>query len=145
MFLRILSTLAFVIAVLGIGMLAMNRGLFSPSPVVIVLQVAAVLLMLWARVTLGRRSFHVAADPTEGGLVTGGPYRFVRHPIYTAVILFTVAGAAPHLTVINLLLALLVVAGMVTRMLCEESFLQAHFPEYAAYAARTARIIPWLF
>jgi protein-S-isoprenylcysteine O-methyltransferase Ste14 len=34
-----------------------------------------------ARVTFGGRSFHVGANPTEGGLVTKGPYRFVRHPI----------------------------------------------------------------
>jgi protein-S-isoprenylcysteine O-methyltransferase Ste14 len=41
-----------------------------------------------ARVTFGRRSFHAAANPTAGGLVTTGPYRLIRHPIYTAACLF---------------------------------------------------------
>ena len=56
----------------------------------------AFLLILWARVTFGRRSFHVVANPTEGGLVTSGPYRYIRHPIYAAICLFTWVGVAAH-------------------------------------------------
>src|SRR6266516_2249539 len=75
-----------------------SPALFSTSAIVIALQIAAVLLFLWARITFGRRSFHLAANPTEGGLVTTGPYRHIRHPIYTALCLFTGAGAAAHLS-----------------------------------------------
>jgi protein-S-isoprenylcysteine O-methyltransferase Ste14 len=64
------------------------RKVFSGSPYVIAAQSAALLLFLWARVTFGRRSFHLMANPTEGGLVTTGPYRYIRHPIYTAMCLF---------------------------------------------------------
>jgi protein-S-isoprenylcysteine O-methyltransferase Ste14 len=60
-------------------------NLFSSSPVVIAIQVGAGLLLVWARLAFGRRSFHLAANPTEGGLVTDGPYRYIRHPIYAAV------------------------------------------------------------
>jgi protein-S-isoprenylcysteine O-methyltransferase Ste14 len=49
------------------------------------LQVLALLLFLWARITFGRRSYHVVADPTAGGLVTDGPYRFIRQ-IFSLVI-----------------------------------------------------------
>ena len=78
-----------------LGLLAM-RNLFSSSPLVISVQVVAFLLFLWARITFGRRSYHVVADPTEGGLVMGGPYRYIRHPIYAAMCLFTLAGVAGH-------------------------------------------------
>jgi len=44
--------------------------------------------MLWARLTFGGRSFHAGANPTAGGVVTTGPYRFVRHPIYAAILYF---------------------------------------------------------
>ena len=50
--------------------------------------------MLWARLTFGWRSFHAGARPTEGGIVTRGPYHWVRHPIYLAILLFTWAGVA---------------------------------------------------
>src|SRR6266581_8515484 len=74
-----------------LGLLA-TRTLFSSSPLVISVQVLALVLFLWAPVTFGRRSYHVVADPTEGGLVTGGPYRYIRNPIYAAMCLFALAG-----------------------------------------------------
>jgi Phospholipid methyltransferase len=89
----ILDYFALIVGILG---LFWTHSLFSSSLVVIVCQALAVLLGIWARLSFGRRSFHVAANPTAGGLVTTGPYRFIRHPIYTAVCLFTMAGALAH-------------------------------------------------
>src|SRR5437868_6822662 len=78
-----------------IGLMVM-RTILSPSPIVVCAQAGAVLLFLWARLTLRWRSFHVMANPTEGGLVTWGPYRYIRHPIYTAFLVFVAAGIAAH-------------------------------------------------
>src|SRR5258705_4346462 len=94
--LKTLSIIGYAGMISGLlGLLAM-RTLFSSSPLVISLQVLALLLFLWARVTFGRRSYHVVADPTAGGLVTDGPYRYIRHPICAAFCLFTSAGVAAH-------------------------------------------------
>ena len=94
--LKILSIIGYFGMAGGLVGLLATQNLFSSSPLVISLQVVAILLFLWARLTFGRRSFHVVADPTEGGLVTGGPYRYIRHPIYAAICLFTLAGVAGH-------------------------------------------------
>jgi protein-S-isoprenylcysteine O-methyltransferase Ste14 len=101
--------------------------------------------MIWARFTFGRRSFHAAANPTAGGLVTTGPYRFIRHPIYTGVCLFVTAGAAAHVSLNSVLFCGLIWATSITRMLCEERLLQGMYPEYAKYAAATPRMIPFVF
>ena len=68
--LKILSIFGYVGMIGGLLGLLVTQHLFSSSALVISLQVAAVLLLVWARVIFGRRSFHVVADPTEGGLVT---------------------------------------------------------------------------
>ena len=68
--LKILSIFGYVGMIGGLLGLLVAQHLFSSSALVISLQVVAVLLLVWARVTFGRRSFHVVADPTEGGLVT---------------------------------------------------------------------------
>lgn len=86
------SVIATVALVLCVVALLERRELFARHPVGIALQVAAAALMLWARLTFGTRSFHAAANPTAGGLVTTGPYRFWRHPIYAAILLFLWAG-----------------------------------------------------
>jgi protein-S-isoprenylcysteine O-methyltransferase Ste14 len=143
--LKILSIIGYFGMMGGLlGLLAM-RNLFSLSPLNISLQVAALLLFLWARVTFGRRSFHVVADPTEGGLVTGGPYRYIRHPIYAAMCLFALAGVAGHLSWSAGWCGGLVLACAVIRISCEETLVAARYPEYAQYAATTSRMIPYIY
>src|SRR5204862_7429710 len=94
--LEALSISGYIAMIGGVFGLLATRTLVSSSPLVISLQALALLLFLWARITFGRRSYHVVADPTEGGLVTRGPYRYIRHPIYAAIWLFTSAGASAH-------------------------------------------------
>jgi protein-S-isoprenylcysteine O-methyltransferase Ste14 len=107
-------------------------------------QVVAALLMLWARLTFGLRSWHGTADPTAGGLITKGPYRFLRHPIYAAIAFFVGAGVASHASVVTVAMAVLAFGAIAVRIGTEERLLIERYPEYAAYAARTKRIIPFV-
>jgi protein-S-isoprenylcysteine O-methyltransferase Ste14 len=142
---RIASLVGFLLMVAGLLGLLATHALFTLSPVVIALQAAAAILMIWARLTFGARSFHATADPTEGGLVTSGPYRFIRHPIYTAVCLFAFAGVLAHVSLMGAALAFLCLAGALTRMFVEERILLRRYPEYAPYAAKTKRMVPFIF
>jgi len=105
----------------------------------------AALLMIWARVTFGMRSFHGTANPPAGGLVTTGPYRFIRHPIYSAILLFFWAGIAAHASPATLGLGVLVTVFTAVRMGAEEKLLVTMYPEYAAYARNTRRVVPLVF
>lgn len=140
-----LSVSGYLFMVLGLFLLYFNHGLFSFSPVVIVLQTAAILLMIWARVTFKARSFHLSAAPTEGGLVTTGPYKYIRHPIYAAVLLFVWSAVAGNWTVGNILLGCVVFAGSFIRIVCEEFLIRQRYPEYQLYAEKTKRLIPYVF
>jgi protein-S-isoprenylcysteine O-methyltransferase Ste14 len=140
--LSIVGLAAMVIGLLG---LMMTNGLWSGSALVIAVQVAAVLLMIWARVTFGRRSFHAAANPTPGGLVNTGPYHYIRHPIYTAILVFCWIGVIANWSLFHVLLALLLLAGAAVRMACEETILKAELSGYRQYAETTKRIIPYIY
>jgi len=129
----------------GLLWLLYLRSLFSVSPIVIGLQFVAVCLFFWARITFGRRSFHVGANPTEGGLVRSGPYRYIRHPIYTALCLFTGAGVAAHLSWKSGLALALIFGFALVRIFCEETLVTQKYPEYRDYAARSWRMIPGVF
>ena len=137
--------LAFAAMIVGIAGLYRAGALFASHPAVIAIQVAAFLLMIAARVTFGRRSFHAAANPTAGGLVTTGPYAYIRHPIYAAAIYFTWAGALDHFSWRVLAYAEVITAGAFTRMHIEEYLLVRKYPEYRPYKARVRRIVPFVY
>jgi protein-S-isoprenylcysteine O-methyltransferase Ste14 len=141
---RWLSTLIFVVLLVAIGGLVATESLLGHGPVTAGLQVAAIFLMVWARLTFGMRSFHYAANPTAGGLVTAGPYRFVRHPIYAAILLFVWTGVAANWSLIAAALGLVVTAMLFLRMIFEEGLVRERYPEYADYARRTRRVIPYV-
>jgi len=100
--------------------------------------------MLWARLTFGRRSFHASATPTEGGLVTTGPYKFLRHPIYAAILYFVWTGVVSHLSMLSCVLGIIVTLGLIIRMLAEERLVAEKYPDFTEYAARTKRVIPFI-
>jgi protein-S-isoprenylcysteine O-methyltransferase Ste14 len=129
----------------AMGGLLLTHSLLSPSPVVIAVQCAAFGLMLWARATFGRRSLHASADPTAGGLVTTGPYHFIRHPIYTAACLFGWAGIVANWSLVAAMLGVLLFVGAVGRMLCEERLVTEMYPAYRDYAKVTKRMLPYAF
>jgi len=141
---RLSSVLAFGVMVGGLAILIQQDAIFARRPLTIAIQVAAALLMLYARATFGRRSFHAAASPTEGGLVTSGPYAVLRHPIYAAVLYFTWAAVADHPWLLVVGGGLLITAGAIARMLMEERMLAATYPEYRGYMRRTRRVVPYV-
>jgi protein-S-isoprenylcysteine O-methyltransferase Ste14 len=139
--LSLLGLLAMIAAVVALYPM---HALLGRGPIGIAAQVLAIALTLWARLTFGLRSFHAAANPTEGGLVTTGPYRFIRHPIYAAALLFIGTGVVSNASPIGFALFVVAAVGVALRITAEERMVVARYPEYAQYAARVKRLIPFV-
>jgi protein-S-isoprenylcysteine O-methyltransferase Ste14 len=133
----------FILAIVVVGLFVENSILAS-GYIASIVQIMAVLLMIWARITFGRRSFHAAANPTEGGLVTTGPYAYIRHPIYASILYFLWAAILSHLSFTNSILGVIGTIGVCIRIYAEEHLIICQYPEYIDYAARTKRVIPFL-
>lgn len=131
--------------VIGLCGLFFSDALFARRPLSIAVQVAAFTLMVTARITFGRRSFHAAANPTQGGLVTTGPYAYLRHPIYAAILYFIWAGALDHFSWRVLAWAETITAGAFTRMHIEEYLLVRKYPEYREYKRRAKKFVPFVY
>jgi protein-S-isoprenylcysteine O-methyltransferase Ste14 len=139
-----LSFLALAGLLACIFSLALNGSLFGTGPVTIGVQILAATLLIWARITFGMRSFHAGANPTSGGIVTSGPYKFIRHPIYAAIVYFLWAGIAAHLSPVTVTIGLIATAMNFVRIVAEEKLLVRTYPEYGDYSRTTARILPYL-
>lgn len=142
---KIGSLLGFGIAVLGLLFLVLNNYVISKNPIIIIIQLFSFCLMIWARITFKSRSFNLTANPTEGGLVTNGPYRWLRHPIYAAIVYFSWACLVAFPKTDVLVAVLFINIGLFTRMLLEEKELNKAYPEYAEYSKRAKRLIPFIF
>jgi protein-S-isoprenylcysteine O-methyltransferase Ste14 len=143
--LNVFSGIAFLVAVMGLAFLIYDHHLFASHPLLIATQVGSALLMVWARLTFGRRSFHATASATEGGIVTSGPFKYWRHPIYASIIYFAWAGQLESPSTASLIAALVLSSALGIRMLSEERALNATYPEYAAYSRKVKRVIPFVF
>jgi protein-S-isoprenylcysteine O-methyltransferase Ste14 len=142
---KVLSLCGYLVAVTAaLGLFAIHH-LLAHNPILLAAQAFAVFLMLWARVTFGIRSFHPIANTTKGGLITTGPYRYWRHPIYASIIYFVWAGQVEMPTTLSIALAVMVTIGLVARMVIEEQFLVTAYPEYSEYKRHAKCLIPFIY
>ncbi|MGB8251784.1 MAG: isoprenylcysteine carboxylmethyltransferase family protein [Anaerolineaceae bacterium] len=113
----------------------------------LILIMAAVALRIWTRTHIrGLYSGHVEVLSTHR-LVQSGPYRTIRHPGYTGLVLMATGLAVGYSSLIGLLaVPLLIFPGLAYRMMIEERLLREKFgEEYIAYQRRTKRLFPFLW
>lgn len=109
-----------------------------------VLAAACVLLGLWTLAHNRIGNFNVRPTPKAGGrLITSGPYQWVRHPMYSAVLLGAAALAWASQPWAWLAWAALGVV-LWRKSSLEEGWLAKRHPDYTAYRRRSRRFIPWL-
>ena len=105
---------------------------------------AGIALAVWARVHLGRNWGMPTTQKAEPELVTSGPYRFVRHPIYSGI-LTAALGTALANNLIGLIIVGVLGAYFYYSASVEEKNLTATFPTaYPAYRDRTRMLIPFV-
>lgn len=139
--------LVLVIVTLRSPILATRMEIHSPvaKGVGLALWVAGMALAVWARVYIGRNWGTPMSQKDDPELVTSGPYRHVRHPIYTGLIL-SLAGTAVAISLYWLVVVVLAGAYFVYSAHTEELFMTEQFPDaYPAYKRSTKMLIPFVF
>jgi len=136
-----------VVVLVRVGVLR-GRGL-STDPwragVGLVLFASGLAFAIWARVNIGRNWGAPMTRKDEPELVTSGPYRLVRHPIYSGILLAAV-GTAVALSWWWLVAVALVGGFFVYSATVEERYLTQQFPDtYPAYKCSTRMLIPFIF
>ncbi len=106
----------------------------------------SVALGLWTLFHNRPGNFNIRPEPkTSGRLVTGGPYRYLRNPMYSAVLLFAAAEVVAYRDMWKIACWFALALVLLAKAMLEERGLRALFPGYAAYAKRVRRFIPGVF
>ena len=109
-----------------------------------VLFACGIALAVWARLHLGRNWGMPTTQRVEPELVISGPYRFVRHPIYSGL-LTAMAGTALVDSLIGLIVVAVLVAYFYYCGIVEERNLTDTFPTaYPEYKSRTKMLVPFV-
>lgn len=129
-----------------VGVILITGPLLPRSIPFALLLLVSVLLGLWAVLSMGLGRFRISPFlHPSGRFHRRGPYRFVRHPMYLALLMAMFASVAGDFSPVRVCVWLLLLAVLVLKLRMEERLLAARHPDYAPYAAATRRLLPFIY
>jgi protein-S-isoprenylcysteine O-methyltransferase Ste14 len=101
---------------------------------------------LWAIMTIRIGNFNITPDVKQNGqLVQSGPYQFIRHPMYFAVLLVTLALVCSQFSLLRLGIWIVLLVDLIVKMAFEEQLLAAHYTNYTHYQQQTYQLLPFIY
>ncbi len=120
--------------------------LFVDNISLLIVQLAAVLLGIWAVLIMRIGNFNIVPIPVKNGVfISNGPYSIIRHPMYSSLFLFVIPELAGDFSYLRLGAFLALIITLLLKLNYEEKQLMLKFEEYTNYKKRTKRIIPFVY
>ncbi len=129
------------LAVIGVLLSQVTRALLQPLPLCGL--VTSFALLGWAVASMGPRKVRVRPEPSaKQTLCERGPYRWIRHPMYSATLLMMLMIAVSHPSWIAITAWLMLLTILWIKLRHEERLFETAIPAYRDYRLRTKRLIP---
>lgn len=140
------SILLTLIQFLSIGYLLLALPVFTKNVFTLGIQLFGVFLGIWAIIVMSKSKLNITPVPLEGSsLINSGPYRIVRHPMYTSLLLFLTPIVFYYSTKMGFLVYGIFLVNLILKLTYEEQLLQQTFNRYEDYRQDTWRLIPWIY
>jgi protein-S-isoprenylcysteine O-methyltransferase Ste14 len=105
----------------------------------------SVILLTWSVIAIRTGNFNIHPTPViNGQLTTRGPYRLIRHPMYSSVLLASVTLIAEQFSLLRLGCGIILLADLLIKLKYEEKLLLLQYPDYESYCRLTKRLIPFI-
>lgn len=131
---------------LSLGIIVFSGPLIPGDPLLLGLELAGVFLGLWAIWIMQIGNFNITPDVIRNGrMVAEGPYKYIRHPMYAAVLLVSLAMILDFPGILRIASWILLLIDLLLKMDYEEKLLRNHYEGYARYQQQTRRIIPFIY
>ncbi len=125
----------------------LTGSIWAHSPLGLAIEGLGIGLGVWAIVVMKWSQLSVFPEPrSDGKLLKTGPYRILRHPMYTAVLLVCGSLAFDRLDEAGFAVYALLVFNQLMKLRFEEKLLLKHYGEgYATYMEETYAILPYIY
>jgi len=142
-----MKSFAFVIIQFScIAYFALTGNFILFEPLYFVIQTIGALTILWAIFTMKPTQWMIFPEPKMlGNLIVSGPYRWVRHPMYSGLLIMTAAIVLYRCEWPPLLVFIGFLINQIQKLTYEESMLLERFPEYVKYKQNTKRLFPIIY
>ncbi|MCK5719922.1 MAG: isoprenylcysteine carboxylmethyltransferase family protein [Thiomargarita sp.] len=142
---RIFSWSLVILQFILLIILMSNMRLEINCWICIILYVISSSLGIWAVVAMKIGNFNIVPDVKPNSiLVTKAPYKYIRHPMYSSVLLFGLGAMWSAYSYFNLSIWLMLLVVMFIKAKYEESLLIKRFSDYKQYCANSKTFIPFL-
>lgn len=117
------------------------------SGIFLAIQVFGIFLSLWSIWVMKMGHFNIQPELKKNAvMVKTGPYKIIRNPMYSGLIIFFAAGIANSYDFLDLLVFLSLVIIFLFKIYSEERFMTLRFGNaYVDYQKRTFRLVPYIF
>lgn len=126
--------------------IAVSGPVLSNNPAGLLVESAGIFLAILAIYVVKIRNVNVTPTVKQNSeLITSGPYRIIRHPMYIAQLIAVLPLVMDYFSWDRLAAFFVLLIILLVKIKYEEKQLVAHFPEYLDYKRNTSRLIPYIY
>ena len=127
-----------------LALIYLNEGKYNILSILIV--ILSLTIVFSAFFEMRKSKFSIFPNPESGSvLIQTGIYKYIRHPMYTSVIIFCVSQIVIIQNIISYLIFFILVVNLILKSSYEENLLSKKFSDYKLYILNTKRFIPFVW
>jgi len=130
----------------GLAIIFLTGSAFSKDYFLLTIEAFGILLGFWAIIAMKLDNLRIYPDLKENAkLVVSGPYKIIRHPMYSAIILTITPLIIEYFSWLRLIVGFIILIDLLFKLNYEERLLHNSFTAYKTYRKTTYRLIPFIF